>query len=129
VYIIKVGNNIIEFFLLIWALQFGCCWTVRKMKCLIWTRLTICCCNQFAVCIINKPDTLLIQFSKHLLCYKLPSRPPVVLCFMQVKEGNKLSCLKQKSSRFRTLHQRRTMPLTGQDFVLQDYTMYSVDNM
>lgn len=44
------------------------------------------------------------------------------LYFIQVKEGNKLSCLKQKSPRFRTLHQRRTMPLTGQDFVLQDYT-------
>jgi len=65
---------------------------------------------------------LLVQFSKHLLCCKLPTRPPVGLYFIQVKEGNKLSCLKQKSPRFRTLHQRRTMPLTGQDFVLQDYT-------
>ena len=41
---------------------------------------------------------------------------------IQVKEGHKLSCLKRKSPRFRTLHQRRTMPLTGQDFMLQDYT-------
>jgi hypothetical protein len=46
----------------------------------------------------------------------------VGLYFIQVKEGNKLSCLKQKSPRFRTLHQRRTMPLTGQHFVLQGYT-------
>lgn len=91
------------------------------MKCLTWARLTICCCNQFAVC-INKPDMFLVQFSKHLLCYKLPTRPPVGLYLIQVKESNKLSCLKQKSPRFRTLHQRRTMPLTGQDFVLQDYT-------
>jgi hypothetical protein len=72
---------------------------------------------------------ILVQFSKHLLCYKLPSRPPVGLYFIQVKKGNKLSCLKQKSLRFQTLHQRRTMSLTGQDFVLQDYTLYSVDNV
>jgi len=91
------------------------------MKCLTLAGLTICCSNQFTVC-INKPDMLLVQFSKHLLCYKLPTRPPVVLYLIQVKEGNKLSCLNQKSPRFRTLHQRRTMPLTGQDFVLQDYT-------
>lgn len=71
----------------------------------------------------------LVQFSKHLLSYNLPTRPPVGWYFIQVKDGNKLSCLKQKSPRFSTLHQRRTMPLPGQDLYCKTTHMYSVDNV
>jgi hypothetical protein len=73
------------------------------------------CCKQFAGC-INKPDILLIQLITHLPCYVLPTRPPVGLHFIQVKEGNKLSCLRPKSPCFRSLHQHCSMPLTEQVF-------------
>lgn len=59
---------------------------------LTWPCLTILCCNRLAIC-INRPDMLLVQFSKHLVCCNLPTRPPVGLYFIQVIEGNKLSCL------------------------------------